>query len=84
MGMAAILVMWPRCSEQTCSPPTQWGSICNLGLISPMVSEKMSEKFSPVWVHVKQVTLEWGNFGSQDYKLSNLVRGVFDNAIYQI
>ena len=26
MGMADILVMWPRCREQTFVPPTQGGS----------------------------------------------------------
>ena len=26
MGVAAILVMWPRCREQNIVPPTQGGS----------------------------------------------------------
>ena len=25
MGVAAILVMWPRCGEQTFVPPIDWG-----------------------------------------------------------
>ena len=40
MGMAAILVMWPRCSEQSFIPHTHWGSIWILALIGPAVSEK--------------------------------------------
>ena len=40
MGMAAILVMWPRCPEQTFVPPTHGGSTWNLALIGPAVLEK--------------------------------------------
>ena len=40
MGMAAILVMWPRPRKQTLVPPSQWGSIWNLGLIGQAVLEK--------------------------------------------
>ena len=40
MGVAIILVMWPGCAEQTFVPPTHWGSIWNLALIGPMVSEE--------------------------------------------
>ena len=40
MGMSAILVMWPRPREQTFVPPSHWGSIWNLALISPAVLEK--------------------------------------------
>ena len=40
MGVAAILVMWPRPREQTFFPPSYWGSIWNLALIGPVVLEK--------------------------------------------
>ena len=40
MGVAAILVMWPRCGEQTFVPSTQGGSLWNLALIGQVVSEK--------------------------------------------
>ena len=40
MGVAAILVMWPRPCEQTFVPPSHWGSIWNLALIGPAVLEK--------------------------------------------
>ena len=40
MGMAAILVMWPRCREQTFVSPTQGGSTLNLALIEQVVLEK--------------------------------------------
>ena len=40
MGVAAILVMWPRCREQTFVPPTQAGFTYNLALIGQAVSEK--------------------------------------------
>ena len=40
MGVAAILVMWPRCHEQTFVPPTHRGSTQNLALIGQAVSEE--------------------------------------------
>ena len=40
MGVAAILVMWPRPCEQTFVPPSHWGSIWNLALIGQVVLEK--------------------------------------------
>ena len=40
-GMAAILVMWPGPFEQTFVPPSHGGSIWNLTLIGPAVSEEM-------------------------------------------
>ena len=40
IGMVAILVMWPRPREQTFVPPSHWGSIWNLALISQVVLEK--------------------------------------------
>ena len=44
MGVAAILVMSPRCREQNFVPPIQGGSTYNLALIGQAVSEmKMSE-----------------------------------------
>ena len=39
MGMAAVLVMWPRPFEQTFVPPSHGDSIWNLTLISLAVSE---------------------------------------------
>ena len=39
-GMAAILVMWPRCPEQTFVPPNHGGSTWNLASIGPAVLEK--------------------------------------------
>ena len=41
MGMAAILVMWPRPFEQTFVPPSNGDSIWNLASIGPVVSEEM-------------------------------------------
>ena len=43
MGVAAILVMRPKCREQTFVPPTQGGSTYNLALIGQAVSEEMFE-----------------------------------------
>ena len=43
MGMAAILVMWPRPRKQTFVPPSHWGSIWNLALIGQAVLEKIFE-----------------------------------------
>ena len=45
MGVAAILVMWSRCREQTIIPPTHRGSKQILALIGQSVSEeKMYEE----------------------------------------
>ena len=43
MGVAAILVMWPRCPEQTFVPPTHGGSTWNLASIGPAALEKIFE-----------------------------------------
>ena len=40
MGVAAILVMWPRPHKQTFVPPSHRGSIWNLALIGPVILEK--------------------------------------------
>ena len=40
MGVAAILVMWPRPPEQTFVPPIHGGSTWNLALTGPVVLEK--------------------------------------------
>ena len=40
MGMAAILVIWRGPFEQTFVPPSHEGSIWNLALIGPVVSEE--------------------------------------------
>ena len=45
MGMVAILVMWPKHPDQNFVPPPHGGSIWNLDLIGPAVSEeKMFEE----------------------------------------
>ena len=43
MGVAAILVMWPRCPEQTFVPPTHGGSTWNLASIGQALLEKIFE-----------------------------------------
>ena len=43
MGVAAILVKWPKCPEQTFVPPTQGGSTWNLASICPAVLEEIFE-----------------------------------------
>ena len=40
MGMAAILVMWPRPRKQTLIPPSHWDSTWNLASIGQAVLEK--------------------------------------------
>ena len=40
IGLAAILVMWPRPREQIFVPPSHWDSIWNLASIGPAVLEK--------------------------------------------
>ena len=40
MDIAAILVMWPGPFEQTFVPPSHGGSIWNMTLIGPVVSEE--------------------------------------------
>ena len=42
MGMAAMLVMWPRPFEQFFFPKVPGGSIWNLVAICPVVSEEKS------------------------------------------
>ena len=42
MGMAAMLVMWPRPFEQFFFPKGPGGCIWNLAAISPVVSEEKS------------------------------------------
>ena len=67
MGMAAILVMWPRLFEQTFIPPSHGDSIWNLASISPVVSEEM---FKRVWMTDGQLrTTEAYMYIS--YKLTN-------------
>ena len=41
MGGAVILVMWPRPPEQTFVPSSYGGSIWNMALIGPAVSEEV-------------------------------------------
>ena len=40
MGVAAILIMWPRPRQQTFVPLSHWGSIYNLALIDKAVLEE--------------------------------------------
>ena len=49
MGLAAILVMWPRCRKQTFFPPTQGGSTEYLTLIGHAVSEEKTFEIVEGW-----------------------------------
>ena len=50
MGMAAILVMWPRPFEQSFIRPSHGGSTWNLALIGLVVSkEKKFENVESEW-----------------------------------
>ena len=40
MGIAAILAKWPGPLEQIFVPPSQRGSIWNLAILGPVVSEE--------------------------------------------
>ena len=40
MGVAVILVMWPRCNKQTFVSPAQGGALLNLALNGPVISEE--------------------------------------------
>ena len=54
MGMAAVLVIWPRPHEQTFIPPSHWGSIWNLALIGQAVLEKILKMVDDgSWLHYK-------------------------------
>ena len=44
MGVAAILVKWPRHGEQTFIPPAYGDFIWNLALIGPVVSEEKTSE----------------------------------------
>ena len=44
MGMVAMMVMWPEPFEQTFVPPSYGGSIWNLTLTGPVVSEEKTFK----------------------------------------
>ena len=50
MGVAAILVMWPRPFEQTLVPPSKGISIWNMSSIGPVVSEEMFENVDGQWM----------------------------------
>ena len=47
MGMEATVVMWPRCGEQPFVRHSYWGSVWNLALIGPVVSEEKMFKSFP-------------------------------------
>ena len=51
MGVAAILVMWPRCPEETFFPLTHGRSTWNLALIGPAVLEKIFENGGQTMEH---------------------------------
>ena len=72
MGVIAILVMWPRCREQTIVPPTHRDSTQILTLIGQSVSEeKMFEECeratsdAEAWVYYK---LTWWACGQGELK----------------
>ena len=57
MGMAAMLVMWPRSFEQLFFPNDPGGCIWNLVAINPVVSEDKSfEIVDGRWTHDGQTT----------------------------
>ena len=62
MDMAAILIMWSRCGEQTFFSPADGGSIWNLALIDPVVSgEKTFEECGFIFlVWVCKTSDPWG------------------------
>ena len=73
MGMVAILVMWPRCSEQTFVLPTHWGFIWNLVLIGSVFSEeKMFEECGQLWTDRWQNNDESRTTGSGYTKSSHM------------
>ena len=54
MSMAATLVMWPEPVEQTFIPPSHGGSVWNLTLIGPVVSEeKMFENVDNIHTYIQ-------------------------------
>ena len=56
MGMAAILVMWPRCREQIFVPPIQGGSTYNQALIcSAVVNDADGRTDAGQWVFCKLI-----------------------------
>ena len=85
MGVTASLVMWPRCSEQTFVPLNYWGSIWNLALIGPVVSEekKTFDEFS-LYECVKQVTPGAGAIFYPRLQFEYLHRNSQGKATYQI
>ena len=91
MGVAAILVMWPRPREETFVAPSHRGSIWNLALIGPAVWRRRS---------LKMVAGQRTDNGRTDdgswlyYKLTNEPKGsgelkctkivIFDVALWKI
>ena len=83
MGMAAMLVMWPRSFEQVFFPKGPGGCIWNLVAIGPVVSE---EKFEIVdgrmtdgrWTTEPAYTISsLGAFGSGELKIKMLSAAIF-------
>ena len=75
MGMAAILVMWPRCPEQTFVPPIHGGSTWNLVMIGPVVLEKIFENGGRM-DNGRTMDGQWTDDGAcLYYKLTNEPKG---------
>ena len=85
MGVATILVMSPRYSKQTLFPPTHWGSMWNLALFDPVVSEKKMFKVFSLYESMKKKWPLWsGHFWPQGFNLNNLGRSSHDKATHYI
>ena len=56
MGVAVILLMWPRCREQTFAPPTHGASTQNLAWIGQAVLEEKKFEYNGhihyIYIHV--------------------------------
>ena len=73
MGMVGILVIWLESFEQTFVPSSHWGSIWNLALNDPAVSEKMFEECGQ-WTKQPAYTISSPNEpkGSGELKMCQL------------
>ena len=78
MGMAVILIMWPRCGKQTFVPWVDGGSIWNLASIGPVGSAEMTFEecgFIP-YMSLYKSSVPWvGDFLCMGYNLNNLDKG---------
>ena len=80
MGMAAILVKWPRPFQQTSIPPSHRSSIWNLTLIGSVVSEEKMFKecgrrtTDDVEAYLSYKLTKWA-FGSGELKMKRVHEG---------